>query len=124
MPISMRRWPAISAAVAPMCASVRGSSMPPAPDAAMGLSRRALLQGGALAAGLLVAIELPWSAARAAMASAPEPVPTGQRFNAFIHVAPDDRVTFTLPAVEMGQGVYTSQSQCIAEELDVALDKV
>jgi len=98
--------------------------MPPAPDAAIGLSRRTVLQGGALAAGLLVAIELPWSAARAAMASAPEPVPTGQRFNAFIHIAPDDRVTFTLPAVEMGQGVYTSQSQCIAEELDVALDKV
>jgi len=37
--------------------------MPPAPDAAIGLSRRAVLQGGALAAGLLVAIELPWSAA-------------------------------------------------------------
>ncbi len=101
--------------------------MPPAPEAA--LSRRAMLQGGgALAAGLLIAIELPWAAARAATAvataSAPEPVPTGQRFNAFIHIAPDDRVTFTLPAVEMGQGVYTSQSQCIAEELDVALDTV
>jgi len=87
-----------------------------APD----LSRRAILQGGgALAAGLLVAIELPWAAARA-----DEPEPTGKRFNAFIHVAPDNTVTFTLPAVEMGQGAFTSQTQCLAEELDVALDKV
>lgn len=93
--------------------------MPPAPEK-VALSRRNVLQGGGvLAAGLMIAIELPWVAARAA-----EPEPTGKRFNAFIHIAPDDRVTFTLPAVEMGQGVYTSQSQCIAEELDVALDKV
>ncbi|WP_157220692.1 xanthine dehydrogenase family protein molybdopterin-binding subunit [Flavisphingomonas formosensis] len=94
--------------------------MPPAPEAATGLPRRAVLYGGAaLTAGLLIGIELPWGAARA-----DEAVPAGKRFNAFIHIAPDDRVTFTLPAVEMGQGVYTSQAQCIAEELDVALDAV
>jgi len=85
-----------------------------------GLSRRALLRGGgALAGGLLIGIELPL---RPALAD--EPVPTGTRFNAFIHVASDDAVTFTMPAVEMGQGVYTSQAQCLADELDVALDKV
>lgn len=90
--------------------------MPLAPD----LSRRRLLQGGGAAAiGLLIAIELPWAAARA-----DEPTPTGKRFNAFIHIAPDDTVSFTLPAVEMGQGVFTSQTQCIAEELDVAPEKV
>ena len=84
------------------------------------LSRRDVLRGGAaLAGGLLIGIELPLARARA-----DEPVPTGARFNAFIHVAPDDTVTFTLPAVEMGQGVYTSQAQCLAEELDVGLDKV
>jgi len=84
------------------------------------LSRRALLRGGAaLAGGLLIGIELPLARARA-----DESVPTGARFNAFIHVAPDDTVTFTLPAVEMGQGVYTSQAQCLAEELDIRLDKV
>jgi isoquinoline 1-oxidoreductase beta subunit len=84
------------------------------------LSRRALLRGGAaLAGGFLIGIELPPAPARA-----DEPLPTGTRFNAFIHIAPDDTVTFTLPAVEMGQGVYTSQAQCLAEELDVGLDKV
>ena len=84
------------------------------------LSRRALLRGGAaLAGGFLIGIELPPARARA-----DEPLPTGTRLNAFIHVAPDDTVTFTLPAVEMGQGVYTSQAQCLAEELDIGLDKV
>ena len=85
-----------------------------------GLSRRNVLRGGAaLASGLFIGIELPLPRARA-----DEPVPTGARFNAFIHVAGDDTVTFTLPAVEMGQGVYTSQAQCLAEELDIGLDKV
>jgi isoquinoline 1-oxidoreductase beta subunit len=98
--------------------------MPRGPDpmivAGAGAPRRALLRGGAaLAGGLLIGIELPMGRARA-----DEPMPTGARFNAFIHVAPDDTVTFTLPAVEMGQGVYTSQAQCLAEELDIGLNKV
>ncbi|MBV9112057.1 MAG: xanthine dehydrogenase family protein molybdopterin-binding subunit [Hyphomicrobiales bacterium] len=84
------------------------------------LSRRALLRGSAaLAGGFLIGIELPPARARA-----DEPLTTGIRLNAFIHVAPDDTVTLTLPAVEMGQGVYTSQAQCLAEELDIGLDKV
>ncbi len=84
------------------------------------LSRRALLRGGAaIAGGLVIGIALPMPGARA-----DQPVPTGARMNAFIHVAPDDTVTFTLPAVEMGQGVYTSQAQCLAEELDIDLNKV
>ncbi|RFB81109.1 xanthine dehydrogenase family protein molybdopterin-binding subunit [Methylovirgula sp. 4M-Z18] len=87
---------------------------------AIGPSRRDLLRGSAaLAGGLLIGIEFPLASAHA-----DEPVPTRARFNAFIHIAPDDTVTFTLPAVEMGQGVYTSQTQCLAEELDVSLDKV
>lgn len=82
------------------------------------LTRREVLSGGvAIAGGLLIGIE--FGAARA-----DEPSPTGARMNAFIHVAPDDRITFTMPAVEMGQGVYTSQAMCLAEELDVGLDQV
>src|ERR1700722_4596945 len=121
---STRRWPEIFAAAVPMCASARESSMLRDPDptfvAGAGLSRRDLLRGSAgLAGGLFIGIELPLARARA-----DEPAPTGTRFNAFIHVAPNDTVTFTLPAVEMGQGVYTSQTQCLAEELDIALEKV
>jgi isoquinoline 1-oxidoreductase beta subunit len=88
--------------------------------AGAGLSRRGVLRGSvALAGGLFIGIELPLARARA-----DEPAPAGTRFNAFIHIARDDTVTFTLPAVEMGQGVYTSQTQCLAEELDIGLDKV
>jgi isoquinoline 1-oxidoreductase beta subunit len=84
-----------------------------------GSTRRALLRGSAaLMGGLLIGIDLP------TRARADEPVPTGARFNAFVHVAADGTVTLTLPAVEMGQGVYTSQAQCLAEELDIGLDNV
>ena len=82
------------------------------------ISRREMLRGTAAAAsGLLIGIDF-------RLARADEPVPLGARMNAFVHVAPNDRVTFTMPAVEMGQGVYTSQAMCLAEELDVGLDQV
>jgi isoquinoline 1-oxidoreductase subunit beta len=98
--------------------------MPPAPDPALvagtGISRRGLLRGGAaFASGLLIGVALPSARARAG-----ELGPVGARFDAFIHIAPDDTVTFTLPSVEMGQGVHTSQAQCLAEELDIGLHKV
>jgi isoquinoline 1-oxidoreductase beta subunit len=82
------------------------------------LTRREVLSTGAtIAGGLLIGIDF-------GFARADEPNPSGARMNAYIHIAPDDRVTFTMPAVEMGQGVYTSQAMCIAEELDVGLDQV
>jgi isoquinoline 1-oxidoreductase subunit beta len=82
------------------------------------LTRRDVLSGGvALAGGLLIGIEL-------GVARGAGPTSSGARMNAFIHIAPTDRVTFTMPGVEMGQGVYTSQAMCIAEELDVDLDQV
>lgn len=82
------------------------------------LTRREILTGSvAIGGGLLVGINF-------GVARADEPSPSGARMNAFIHVAPNDRVTLTMPAVEMGQGVYTSQAMCLAEELDVGLDQV
>jgi isoquinoline 1-oxidoreductase beta subunit len=77
-----------------------------------------VLRGGiAIAGGLLIGIDF-------GLARADAPTPSGARMNAFIHVAPNDQVTITMPAVEMGQGVYTAQAMCIAEELDVGLDQV
>ena len=44
---------------------------------------------------------------------APQP-----KLNAWIHIAPDDTVTFMIHKVEMGQGTLTSLSQLLADELD------
>ncbi len=79
--------------------------------------REVLRTGTAVTGGLLIGIDF-------GLVRADEPTPSGVRMNAFIHIAPDDRVTFTMPAVEMGQGVYTSQAMCLAEELDVGIDQV
>lgn len=38
--------------------------------------------------------------------------------NAFVHIAPDNKITFVINKLEMGQGVNTSMAQLIAEELD------
>ena len=45
-------------------------------------------------------------------------------FNAYLHVGVDGRVQCFTGKVELGQGAMTALPQLIAEELDVALDKV
>lgn len=42
--------------------------------------------------------------------------------NAFVRIGGDGKVTFTIPQVEMAQGVYTSLSMILAEELAVVGD--
>src|SRR5690242_4672875 len=133
IPISMLRCPATSAAAAPMCVSAPPSSRrPPAvrrkeramtaaphtPD----ISRRAILTGG-IATGFLFAFHLP---VRGANEPIQPPDATEGRFapNAFIRIEESGRTTFVMPQVEMGQGVYTSIPQIIAEELDADLAKV
>ncbi|HUO01822.1 MAG TPA: molybdopterin cofactor-binding domain-containing protein [Rhizomicrobium sp.] len=46
------------------------------------------------------------------------------RPEAFIRIDPNSHVTLIIPQEEMGQGVYTSLSQLLADELDVGLDHV
>jgi isoquinoline 1-oxidoreductase subunit beta len=76
------------------------------------VNRRGFLQVGASAtAGLLVGFYLPERSKLAAQ-TAPETV------NAWVHIAPDDTVTFMIHKVEMGQGTVTSLSQLLAEELE------
>ena len=82
------------------------------------VSRRTLLKVGATAAGgLALAVALPsWS-----MADGSD---SGAVLNAFVRIEPDGRVRLTMPSVEMGQGVYTSLSMLLAEELEVKLDQI
>ena len=84
---------------------------------AMQPSRRAILGAGG-AAALIVALDVPLSGRSAAAkgaAFAPD---------AFIRIDADGLVTLVMPQVEMGQGVYTSISMILAEELDAAWQMV
>ena len=45
-------------------------------------------------------------------------------FNAYLRVGEDGRVTCFTGKIEMGQGVITSLPQMLADELDVAVDKI
>ncbi|HEX4118881.1 MAG TPA: molybdopterin cofactor-binding domain-containing protein [Rhizomicrobium sp.] len=60
---------------------------------------------------------------RHAFADAPPPKYV-LRPDAFIRIDSDNHVALIIPQEEMGQGVYTSLSQLLADELDVAFDHV
>ena len=45
-------------------------------------------------------------------------------FNAYLRIGADGRVTCLSGKVELGQGAMTSLAQMLAEELDVAFDRV
>ncbi|HJU84421.1 MAG TPA: molybdopterin cofactor-binding domain-containing protein, partial [Holophagaceae bacterium] len=45
-------------------------------------------------------------------------------FNAYLRIGPDGRVTCLVGKVELGQGSMTALAMLLAEELDVALDRV
>jgi isoquinoline 1-oxidoreductase beta subunit len=79
------------------------------------MNRRGFLQIGASAtAGFLAGFYLP-ERSRLAAQTVGEAAP---RLNAWIHIAPDDTITFMIHKVEMGQGTVTSLSQLLADELD------
>ena len=87
------------------------------------LSRRTLLTGG-LATGFLLAFHLPL---RAAVNEPEQPKDTTDgKFapNAFIRIDETGQTTLIMPQVEMGQGIYTSISMVLAEELDADWAKV
>jgi CO/xanthine dehydrogenase Mo-binding subunit len=57
---------------------------------------------------------------RAARGSAADLTP----FNAYVRIGSDGRATVIMPKVEMGQGTYTSLPMLVAEELEIALDRI
>ena len=78
------------------------------------LNRRGFLQVGASgAAGLMLGFYLPEGSKLAAQTA-----DSALKLNAWIHIAPDDIVTFMIHKVEMGQGTVTSLSQLLADELE------
>src|SRR6202166_419006 len=85
-------------------------------------SRRGLLTGG-LAGGFLLAFHLP---VRAFNEPVQPPDDTAGKFapNAFIRIDQSGKTTLVMPQVEMGQGVYTSISMILAEELDADFSQV
>ena len=91
------------------------------------MNRRGFLQTGAsLTAGFLLGFELPKSSLLLAQTVAGNEGAGGNdapRLNAWIHIAPDDTVTFMIHKSEMGQGTVTSLSQLLAEELEVEWSK-
>lgn len=77
------------------------------------LTRRRLLIGGGAAAGLIVAWAVwPRDYPLNIVAGKDEAV-----INAFLKIGADGRVTVVVPQAEMGQGVYTSLPQILADEL-------
>jgi len=90
------------------------------PPRTPGLSRRSLLIGGGAGAGLLVAWTLwPRSYAPNLRAS-----PGEQIYNAFLKIGTDGRVIVAVPQAELGQGVWTSLPQILADELGAAWETV
>jgi isoquinoline 1-oxidoreductase subunit beta len=72
----------------------------------------------ASAAGLVLGFALPTKAPAQGRGQVPA------KPSAYIHIAPDDSVTFIITKAEMGQGTVTSLSMLLAEELDCDWKKV
>jgi len=89
------------------------------------LSRRAFLQG----TGLLLGFALTGASTESVFAAPASQVVENEVAgafapNGFIRINPTGAVTLVMPMIEMGQGVYTSLSMLLAEELEVRLDQI
>jgi isoquinoline 1-oxidoreductase beta subunit len=89
------------------------------------VSRRTLLQG----TGLLLGFALSSASTESVSAGPASRVVENEvrgafAPNGFIRINPTGAVNLVMPMVEMGQGVYTSLSMLLAEELEVQLDQI
>ena len=88
------------------------------------MKRRDFLRtGAAVGGGLLISLYLP-ELAHAGSADAAPLTPATFAPNAFIRIGTDDSVTIIVGKAEMGQGVYTSLSMLVAEELEADWSKI
>jgi isoquinoline 1-oxidoreductase beta subunit len=87
------------------------------------LNRRNFIKTGAiLGGGLLIGFSVPL-AGRPGKSSLTG-IAGGFSPNAFLNVSTDNKITVLLTHVEMGQGVWTTLSMLIADELDVDIEKI
>ncbi len=94
-------------------------------SAAFTPSRRDFLRQTAFASGgLVIAIALPACSKQDAVASGSVDAPTNVDVNAWLKVGSDNRITFLCDRSEMGQGVYTSLTMLVAEELGVPPERI
>src|SRR3989454_9637032 len=88
------------------------------------LSRRAFLGTGALVIGFMMAGTLGRALGQAAETLGGKPPLTPDELDSWIAVLPDGTVTAFFGKMDMGQGVDVAIGQIVAEELDVAFDRV
>jgi isoquinoline 1-oxidoreductase beta subunit len=83
------------------------------------LHRREFLKGSlAASAGLVIGFYVPMGSRLGAFAAGSAAKVDLEMPNAFIRIAPDNTITVIINKLEMGQGVFTSMAQLIAEELE------
>ncbi len=85
-----------------------------------GVSRRSFLKR--LGGGITIALSVGGYAAIGGCTSSD--AKEKDNFNAYLRIKEDGRVDCLVGKIEMGQGVYTSLKQLLAEELDVAMESV
>src|SRR3989441_6056197 len=93
--------------------------MTPAP-----LSRREFLKAGALVISFIMPGTVGGTLGRASATTDGKPPLTPDELDSWIAVLPDGRVTAFFGKMDMGQGVDVAIAQIVADELDVAFDRV
>src|SRR2546425_2143047 len=93
--------------------------MTPAP-----LSRREFLKAGALVISFIMPGTVGGTLGRASATTDGKPPLTPDELDSWIAVLPDGRVTAFFGKMDMGQGVDVAIGQIVADELDVAFERV
>src|SRR5712692_3535890 len=93
--------------------------MTPAP-----LSRREFLKAGALVISFIMPGTVGGTLGRASATTGGKPPLTPDELDSWIAVLPDGRVTAFFGKMDMGQGVDVAIAQIVADELDVAFERV
>ena len=87
------------------------------------MTRRSFLKGSLAATGLTIAVSATPLGYRLLNASQKDSI-SGLNPNAWFAVTPDNKVTITLGASEMGQGTHTALAMIVADELEADWNQV